>query len=285
MKNQETCIIVDSCSTINNNQIDDVYMVPLSIIEKTANSEIIHKDLVDISVKEVIEKVAQDVDLTTSQTSLGDMLEILDKLTPKYHRIFVVPISRGLSGSFNTWNIAKQEFPKNEIVVLDACDVGTGHRDVVLDVKELVDKGATTEEIVNYVEDHKKRRLGVLIVTDLKQLIKGGRVGKVKGFIASALKLNIMIKFDGALAPCGKHRDVDKAIDETLEIIDKANNFKTKGLKRAYFYTTFLDENANKELKAKVDQKLGVTTEQYYIPGVISVHTGAKTFAVYLEAK
>lgn len=285
MKEKKVCIITDSCSGIKNNEIDDVYVVPLSIIEKTANSEIVHKDLEEISAVEVIEKITKDVDLKTSQTALGQMITMFDALTLKYETIYVIPISRGLSGSYNTWNMAKEEFPKNEIHILDGCDLGHGLKDMVLDIKDMVAKGKTSQEVFDYIEDHKRRRLGILVVNDLSQLKKGGRINTFKAFIAKTLKLNILIEFNGALNFFGKDSSLDKAIDKALTKIDEETHYKANGIKRAYIYTTYLDKTFNDDIVKKVNEKIGFETKLDYIPAVISVHTGAKTFAIYIESK
>ncbi|MDE6429440.1 MAG: DegV family protein, partial [Malacoplasma sp.] len=59
--------------------------------------------------------------------------------------------------------------------------------------------------------------------------------------------------------------------------------YLSKGIKNAFFYTSFLDENKNAEIKKIVDEKLKIKTEQSYIPSVITVHTGPNAFAIYIE--
>lgn len=284
MKEKQTCIIVDSCSGIRNNEIKDVYVVPLSIIEKTEHGEVIYKDLEEITPEDVIKKMSQNADLKTSQTSLGEMITIFEALTPKYSKIFVIPISRGLSGSYNTWNMAREEFPKNDIVVLDGCDVSHGVYDLVTDIREMISKNKTDQEIIDYVEDRKRRRLGILIVNDLTQLKKGGRINTFKAFIAKTLKLNIMIEFDGALNFYGKDSSIDKAIDKALKRIDEQTHFLKNGIKRGYVLSTYLDKKFNEELLNKLCEKVNFKLTFDYIPAVIGVHTGAKTFAIYIES-
>ncbi|MDE7112297.1 MAG: DegV family EDD domain-containing protein, partial [Malacoplasma sp.] len=219
----------------------------------------------------------------TSQTSMGEMLDIFEKLTPKYERIFVVPISSGLSGSYETWNIAKEEFENNEIHIVNSKDLGPGNKAVVKLITEMISQNKSSEEILKKVEERKKKRLGCLVVTDLEQLKKGGRINAFKALIAKTLKFNIIITFDGSLDFYDKDRSVEKAIDKSLEKINKEINYLSKGIKNAFFYTSFLDENKNAEIKKIVDEKLKIKTEQSYIPSVITVHTGPNAFAIYIE--
>lgn len=280
----KTCIIVDSCSEIKNNEILDVYSVPLSIIENDEGSEKVYKDFEEISITDVLEKISQKKDLKTSQTSLGQMIDIFEELTPKYKRIFVVPISSGLSGSFSSWNIAKQEFSDNEIVIIDSKDLGPGNRIVVDLIREMVASNKSTNEIVKAIDERKNKRFGTLVVTDLDQLKRGGRISTVKAFVAKTLKLNIIINFDGALDFYDKDRSLEKAINKCLEQINKKTNYLKNGIKHAYFYTSFMDESRNKEIKPIIEEKLKVNLKQFYIPSIIAVHTGLNTFAIYIES-
>lgn len=284
MKEIKSCIIVDSSSGINNNQIKDVYMIPLTIIETENGVEKTYMDLVDIQTPDIIKKIMENKNLKTSQSSLGQMIEILDELTKKYDRIFVVSISSGLSGSFNTWNMAKEEYKDKEIVVVDAKDIGVGIKIVVENILEMIKNNKSTDEILAYVESRKKRRLGTLVVTDITQLKKGGRISATKAWIVDKLKLNIIIIFDGSLNFFDKSKSLEKSIEKCLEKIDEETHYKTKGIKHAIFYTTFLDENENQKLKSEIEKKLNYKVEQYYFPSAIAVHTGAKAFAIYIEA-
>ncbi|MDE6646032.1 MAG: DegV family protein [Malacoplasma sp.] len=285
MSNKKTCIIVDSCSGIKNNEIKDVYCLPLTIIENDDGQEKIYADLTEINIVDVIKKISSKKDLKTSQTSMGEMLDIFEKLTPKYERIFVVPISSGLSGSYETWNIAKEEFENSEIHIVNSKDLGPGNKAVVDLLIEMIKQNKSPEEILKKVEERKKKRYGCLVVTDLEQLKKGGRINTFKALIAKTLKFNIIISFDGSLDFYDKDRSLEKAIDKSLEKINKETNYLSKGIKNAFFYTSFLDDNKNAEIKKIIDSKLNVTTEQSYIPSVIAVHTGPNAFAIYIETK
>lgn len=284
MKKQKTCVIVDSSSCIKDNQIENVYSVPLSIIETNNGNETVYKDLIDINTTEVVKKILEDKNLKTSQSTLGEMIEILEKLTASYDRIFVISISSGISGSYNTWNMAREEFADKDIIVLDAKDLGYGNEIVVKEIFKLVEQNKTNEEIIDYVEDRKKRRYAALVVTDISQLKKGGRIGAAKAWIVDKLKLNIIITFDGSLDFYDKSKDFNKTIDKCIEKIDSETGFKTKGIKNACIYTTFLENDKNLEIKSIVDKKIGFKTELKEMPSAIAVHTGAKAFAIYIEA-
>lgn len=285
-KNLKSCIIVDSSSGINNGDFNNVYMVPLYIIETKNQKETIYKDLIDIDTKTIIDILKRkDSTLKSSQTSIGDMMQILDDLTQKYDTIYIWPISKELSGSLSTWKIAIEDYPNKDIVIIDSKHINIGIKTIVTHLSKMINEDKSKEEILDYIKKHEDNWFGVLAVNDLTQLKNGGRINSLKAFIATTLKLNILISYDGKLEYLDKEKSIDKAIDKMINKIDSIINFKKHGIKNAYMYTTYVDEEKNKELMEKISQKIGFEIKQkYYFPAVITLHTGVGTFALFIES-
>lgn len=285
-KNLKSCIIVDSSSGINNGDFNNVYMVPLYIIETKNQKETIYKDLIDIDTKTIIDILKRkDSTLKSSQTSIGDMMQILDDLTQKYDTIYIWPISKELSGSLSTWKIAIEDYPNKDIVIIDSKHINIGIKTIVTHLSKMINEDKSKEEILDYIKKHEDNWFGVLAVNDLTQLKNGGRINSLKAFIATTLKLNILISYDGKLEYLDKEKSIDKAIDKMINKIDSVINFKKHGIKNAYMYTTYADEEKNKELMEKISQKIGFEIKQkYYFPAVITLHTGVGTFALFIES-
>lgn len=285
-KSTKSCIIVDSSSGIKNGDLKHVYMIPLYIIETINQKETIYKDLIDINTEEIIDSLKnKNSTFKSSQSSIGDMMEILDDLTKKYDTIYVWPISKGLSGSLSTWKMAIEDYPNNDIAVIDSKHINIGIKNIVTHLSKMIEENKTKEEILNYVKNHEDNWFGVLTVNDLTQLKNGGRINSFKAFIATTLKLNILITYDGKLEYLDKEKNIDKAIDKMINKIDSVINFKKHGIKNAYMYTTYNDEQKNKELMEKLSKKIGFEIkEKYYFPAVITLHTGVGTFALFVEA-
>lgn len=284
MTKKRTCIIVDSSSGINKDEIKDVFLIPLHITEISKDNKTKdYLDSVDINTLEVMHKIKSNIDLKSSQIALGEIFTVLEDLRNKYDRFVVVPISKEISGSYNTWNMAKDDFPELDILIVDAEDISVGIRNIVLGIKELVAKDASNDEIVSYVEERKKTRYGMLIVKDLSQLEKGGRISKFKAMVATMLGYNILISFSGGLDFYDKTIKFEKAIDLALKGIDEKNNFMSKGIKNAYMFTTFVDEDKNKEIMKEISKKLNHEVSMHYFPAVIAIHVG-EGFAIYIES-
>ncbi|MEF9985368.1 MAG: DegV family protein [Malacoplasma sp.] len=282
---KNTCIIVDSSSGIKNNEIKNVFMEPLEIIETTSdNKEIFYKDNIDIDSKMIIEKIKHNIDLKTSQTPIGIKTELIEKLLKTYTTIFVIPISSGISGAFQSWQMVRNEIGNKNVHILDVEDICVGTQNIVSDILDMISKNKTVDDVLEYVENRKKRRFGVLIVNDISQLKKGGRISGFKAMIVKALKMNLLINFDGKLTYFDKEISETKAIDKAYEKINDEIDFKTKGIKRIFMYTTYLDESINKTLADKISQKIGMPIKYYVFPPSIAIHTGFGTFALFVES-
>lgn len=281
----KTCIIVDSSSGIKNNEIKNVFMEPLEIIEiGTDKKETFYKDNINIDSKMILEKLNMNIDLKTSQTPIGIKMELVENLLKKYSTIFVIPISSGISGAYQSWLMVKNDIENDNIHILNVEDICVGTRYVVEDILAMISSNATVDEIYNYVENRKKRRFGVLIVNDISQLKKGGRISGFKAMIVKALKMNLLLNFDGKLTFFDKEISEDKAIQKAYKKINDEINFEVKGIKRIFMYTTYLDDAKNKELANKISSLTGHDIKYFVFPPSIAIHTGFGTFALFIES-
>lgn len=284
--NVNACIIVDSSSGIRTGEIPHVYMTPLHIIKNENGVETQYKDLVEITTEEVI-KVQQSkkASFKSSQSSLGEMIEMLEDLTKKYQTIYVWPISKGLSSSYNTWNMAKEEFKNSNIIVIDSGHINISIKNHVQQMSKMILENRSEQEILDYIKNNENNWAGVLIVNDLTELKNGGRISSFKAFFAKTLKLNILISYDGELDFLDKEKDFDKTIDKVLQYIDIKTDFKKFGIKNSYIYSTYIDEEKNKKLMEIMSKKINFQIKEwYYFPAVIALHTGGGTFALFIES-
>lgn len=79
------------------------------------------------------------------------MIEILEELILKYDRIFIFLISSGLLGFYLIWNMAKEEFDKKDIIIIDGKDMGLGNKIIVDMILEMALKNKFFDEIINVI--------------------------------------------------------------------------------------------------------------------------------------
>lgn len=284
MINKKSCLIIDSSSGIKKPQYPNVFMVPLWIVEViNENKEYSYQDLVEIDYETIVAKLAAQKNFKTSQTSLGQMIDILQKLVCSYDRIFVLPIAKGISNSFNTWQIAKQKFIQKEIIILDGLNTGKGYEVLIDELVGMLAQNKTTTEIVSYVALRAKKKLATIIVSDITQLHKGGRISNWKKTLLTFLKTNLILVFDGSVFYYDHNKSLAKAITLACWKINQVLDYQNNKIKNAFFMHSFCDQAVAIENKAMVDQALGYQTVADFLPSIILIHVGLNAFSIYVE--
>lgn len=294
MAKNKYSVIFDSSAGDNWKEVKNSNLIPLIIIEKDGKELIEYKDLVSIKTEEVYQKIKNKKDISTSQMIMGEALILSEELLEKNDVVFVFPISKGLSGSYNTWNQIKDTLETEKLVIFDTGDVSHGVVLLANEVIKLYNKGKTIQELHEFVSSWNKRRRAELIVNDLDCLIKGGRISSFKGMIAKMLNLKICISFQNDLNFIDKSSSLDKIIDIAMNDINKANNFVKKGIDKIFFLKNLsTDEDEEfKKFKLGVEDWLiknniefSESCDVQNMPSIISVHTGIDAFCVYIVAK
>jgi fatty acid-binding protein DegV len=108
---KKAAILIDSSFGIQENQYPDVYVVPMEIIETNGGKTISYADEVDIFNEQVCEKIANGIDVKTSQPILGNTLKALEKIVKEYENIYALTIPSTISGTFNTWKMLEKDYP------------------------------------------------------------------------------------------------------------------------------------------------------------------------------
>jgi fatty acid-binding protein DegV len=107
----KNCFVFDSCVDFANKAFDNVYVMPLSVIENVNGKAVTYEDGIQITTNEIEKGMIEGKIYKTSQTPLGKALELFEELSKKYDNVYVLPIHTKLSGQINSLNLlAKEEF-------------------------------------------------------------------------------------------------------------------------------------------------------------------------------
>ncbi len=294
---KKLAIILDSGAGQYYQEIEDCYLVPLTLIEKDGSNLTEYEDVQGIKTEEVYAKIKQGKELATAQMKLGSAMILAEDLLEKYENVFVLCLSEGLTGAINTWRQIKEEIGSDKLYIFNTHEVGYGLNVLALKVKDLfLKKKKTPEEIQTWMDEFwNPNRRGFLIVNDLDTLIKGGRVSALKGKFAKLLGLKLSVIFNGKLEFYGKSQTLEKLVDMTFEQINKENNFINKGLDQVVFGFNTSEDNFKEyeEFKKisikwlkdhKVDFDESKITDKL-IPSVVAIHTGINSFWVWFIPK
>lgn len=211
-------LVTDSTSDLDKETIDkyDIKVLPLRIVYK--DKEFI--DRVNITPKEVYD----NLHIETPHTSLPSIQDIenlfLELGKEKYTHAIVVPISSGLSGTYNTLKLVSDSHPEIITTVFDSKSLTLGAGAIIIKCAELIESGKTYEEIIEMLPKIRDSISVFYIVDTLKYLIKGGRIGKVSGTVGELLNIKPIISIDseGIYYTYAKVRGKKKALSILFEI-------------------------------------------------------------------
>lgn len=139
--------------------------------------------------------------------------------------VFVVTISKELSGTYNSAILAKEmileEMKDKFIHVFNSRSASVGETLTAIKIKECLDKRMSNEQLVEKVEQYIEDMKTFFISDDLSNLIKNGRISKAQGLIANVLNIKPIMKAtdDGNIEAVEKIRGSKKAFKRLAEII------------------------------------------------------------------
>ena len=283
-------IITDTSSTIKPNEIPDVYVVSLLI---TLNDEKTLLDGREISSQEVYEyflKNPKTANIKTSLPRATDAIDMIREVASKYDKVIMLPISSGLSGTYNQWRtILESEFADNKnIHLFETSDIAISLKWLVLDVLDMAKKDKSVEEIAAYVKQWHNRISCTVVLNDLTQAYKGGRIGsKVAYYVGGILRIKPILHFHH-----GKNEIIHKvttnrfAIEKSFATFENVLKISKNKIAKIGFCNSFVSKEKIKKILADIKEfakKYGVMKiEESDITPVISCHTGNDAFSINL---
>lgn len=222
-------IITDSCSDLPLSFITENNICALSLTCHFKGMEIPDDFGKSLNYKEFYEEVRAGEMPSTSQINVYTFVEEFKKHIQEGKSIIYIGFSSALSGTFNSAAIARQqlieEFPDADITVIDSKSASLGEGLIVYYAVDMMKKGKSKEEIVNWIEENKLNVNHWFTVDDLGHLKRGGRISGASAAIGTLLDIKPILQVDneGRLIPAAKVKGRKKAIstlrDKLLESI------------------------------------------------------------------
>jgi hypothetical protein len=209
-------------------------------------------------------------------------------LASHYDSIISVHVSETFSGTIrNSRNAAERiskEFGKT-ISVIDSRQVSGALGLLTLRVAQAIENGMEHAEIIAKAEEWKKNAKVYVSVKTLKYMIKGGRVSRTKGFVASLFNILPII----SITEEGKSILFDKAFSQKAnmkKVLVHAKEF-LKGKKiRDYIIMHAEDEENASWMKKEMEEMTGIKPVSVVsISPVVGVNAGKGTVALALMAE
>ena len=277
-------IVTDSNSGISQAEGKElgIYVIPMPFL---VDGKLYFED-VDMNKEQFYHFLENDADLSTSQPSPGDVMDLWDKLLKEYDELVHIPMSSGLSASCSTAMGLARDYD-GKVQVVDNQRISVTMQQSVMDAKHLVAAGKSAAQIKEILEKEALESSIYLMVDTLKYLKKGGRITPAAALLGSALNLKPILQIQGdKLDAYKKVRGVKAAKKNMLEAMKKDvegrfSDYVTKGqLKLHVAYTT--DEETAKQWKEEVQNMFPdiAITRMDPLSFSVTCHTGPGVLAI-----
>lgn len=270
-------IVTDSSVQLTPEEIEkyQIHIIPLTImIDGT-----VYIDGETITREEFMTKMAQASALPkTSQPAIGTFLELFDDLTKDGSEVLALHMLEAISGTVNSARQAA-ELSQGKVTVWDSDFTDRALSFQVIEAAKMAQAGADMDAILAKMAEVRDHTRLVMGVSNLDNLVKGGRISKVSGLLSSLLNIKVILQVkDGQLTALQKGRGMktlNKFVDGFVEDMKKEANILAVGISHADGLE--MAEQYGALIKAAVpDVPILIRPTD----PVIATHTGAGAFAI-----
>lgn len=248
---------------------------------------------INLTQDEFYEKLMGDCTISTSQPGPETVLEFWDETLKEYDEIVHIPMSSGLSGSFQTARMLAEDY-EGRVQPVNNQRISVTMRQSVMDAIKLASEGFDAAQIKEKLEEDKFNSSIYICLDTLEYLKKGGRLTPAAALLGSLLKIKPVLQIQGEkldkFATC---RTIAKAktvmIDQARKDIDERFGGTETGegvyISVAYTYN---EENAVafvKEIKETFPDatlsfvnKLSLSVSCHIGPGALAIAITKKSF-------
>ena len=277
-------IVTDSTADLTEEEVKqfEISIVPMNISIDDEN----YIDGVTITKDEFKQKMIASSELPkTAQPSIGRFVEVYDELGKNADSVISIQMMRSISGTVDAARQAA-DITETNVKVVDSDFTSRSMGMIVKEAAKAAQEGKTVEEILEIVEDAKKRTTLYLTVVNLDNLIKGGRISQLMGMFSNLLNIKLFLQvIHGKIEIIQKGRglkSLQKKYDEIFEEMKTVpSGIQEIGIMHAGL-SEFNEGNIARVRELFPDVPLTIVTTS----PIIMSHTGVDAMAItYLENK
>ena len=277
-------IVTDSTADLTEEEVKqfEISIVPMNISIDDKN----YIDGVTITKDEFKQKMIESAELPkTAQPSIGRFVEVYDELGRNGDSVISIQMMRSISGTVDAARQAA-DITETNVTVVDSDFTSRSMGMIVKEAAKAAQEGKSVEEILEIVEDAKKRTTLYLTVVNLDNLIKGGRISQLMGMFSNLLNIKLFLQvINGKIEIIQKGRglkSLQKKYDEIFEQMKSApKGIQEIGIMHAGL-SDFNEGNIARVRELFPDVPLTIVTTS----PIIMSHTGVDAMAItYLENK
>lgn len=222
---------------------------------------------------------------TTHQINPYRYEHLFEKYVHNGKSIIYLGFSSALSGSLNSACIAKKELMKKyidaDITIIDTLSASLGQGLLVYYACEMLKKGHSKDEIIDWIEENKLKVNHLFTVDDLNHLKRGGRLSNMAAFVGTLLSFKPILKVndEGRIISLTKVRGRKKAL---RAIVDMMKERLTNPEKQVIFISHGDCKEEVEHLKELILKELKVKAFIInYIGSAVGTHAGPGTIALF----
>jgi len=201
----------------------------------------VYRDRVDISEDEFYHRLLHDpIHPSTTQPTPQDFADTYQKLSQEASGIISIHVTSRLSGTCNSAIQGKKLVEDgHSIEVVDSQTVSMAMGIIAMAAARIARSGKSLKQVVMEVRQIIPDVRLLIFLDTLKYLAKGGRIGKAKALLGSALSVKpLLLVKDGELVPAGQVRTRSQGIQRLFDFVN--NNRGIQDL--SIVYSTTPDE-------------------------------------------
>lgn len=277
-------LITDSTADLPASMVEQYNIRVLPLTVRFGDQQ--YKDKEELGSQEFYEKLSQAEELpTTSQIPPETFIQAFQEEIDKGNQIIGIFISSQASGTFQSANIAKAEFPDATIILIDSMMLCMGMGLLVITVARMLQEGKTIEEILAKVEQLKGKIEHLFCVDTLKYLRKGGRIKASTAILGEVLNIKPILNVeDGITQTIGKVRGSKKIIPYYVNHIKQTIDIEnTKFMSVCHAVQPELAEKMIQKIREEINFQGEIIESE--VGAVIGTHSGPGVLAVFYVKK
>lgn len=184
----------------------------------------------ELPMESFYKKLREGAVSKTAQIAPATYEEIFEKDLAAGYDILYLAFSSGLSGSYNSSCIARdnllEKYPDAKIICIDSLCASTGEGLLLYKADEKKKSGMGIDELAKWLEATRLHLCHVFTVDDLKFLRRGGRVSATAAFAGTLLGIKPLLHVDndGHLIPLGKVRGRKQSLNKLVDMMQERVN-------------------------------------------------------------
>lgn len=254
----------------------NIYVVPLNVIF----NDVSYREEIDISNEEFYRKVKEEEHLpTTSQPSIGDISNKLQKLAKDYDAVISIHLSKKISGTFNSVKSVAQMIEGLDVYPYDTELSAMPQGFFALEAASLIKQNKSPNEIIAHLDQLKEKTRAYFMVDDLSHLQRGGRIGNTQALFGGLLKIKPILHLkDGVIEPYEKIRTRKKAINRIMSMLHE--DAEKRIVKKVVFIHGNNEQSVLELRDSFSEQYPSIETIISYFGPIIGTHLGENSIGV-----